>query len=130
VVDLLTRSEYGAIAATLSLPSAAFVDGGFRQAVSGAVMPTIDPATGSTLTEIAACGPEDVDFAVAKARQAFEDGRWRAASPGHRKEVLIRLTKLMLRNRRELAVLESIDSATSNKRHTTVFFRRIKGRLG
>jgi gamma-glutamyl-gamma-aminobutyraldehyde dehydrogenase len=51
-----------------------------------------------------------VDFAVEKARDAFEDGRWSRLHPSERKAVLIRLAKLMTRNARELAVMESLDS--------------------
>ncbi len=42
-----------------------------------------------------------------KARDAFEDGRWSRLHPRDRKEALIRLAKLVKRNARELAVLES-----------------------
>ncbi|SHN05765.1 aldehyde dehydrogenase [Roseibium suaedae] len=108
--DLLTREEYEAIAASLVLPQNAFIDGRFRPAMSGDTFETTNPATGKVLTTIAACGPEDVDLAVEKAREAFEDGRWSRLHPGERKEVLIRFCKLLERNSRELAVLESIDS--------------------
>ena len=108
--DLLTTGEYKAIAAALELPQNAFINGGFRPAVSGRTFATLNPATGETLTDIAACGAEDVDFAVAKAREAFEDGRWSRLHPAARKEVLIRLAKLIQRNARELAVMESLDS--------------------
>lgn len=108
--DLLTAEEYRAIAAGLSLPQNAFIDGTYRPALSGRTFATINPATGETLTEIAACGPEDVDLAVGKAREAFDDGRWSHLHPGARKEVLIRLCKLMTREARELAVMESLDS--------------------
>jgi gamma-glutamyl-gamma-aminobutyraldehyde dehydrogenase len=108
--DLLTREEYKAIAAGLTLPTQAFVDGSFRPATSGATFGTVNPATGDVLSRVAACGAEDVDFAVQKARDAFEDGRWSRLHPGQRKEVLIRLAKLMKRNARELAVMESLDS--------------------
>ncbi|WP_136685410.1 aldehyde dehydrogenase [Falsirhodobacter xinxiangensis] len=110
MTDLLTQSEYEALAASISLPSSAYIDGGFRPAKSGKTFTTANPATGAPLTEIAACGAEDVDFAVQKARDAFEDGRWSRLSPGARKEVLLKLAKLMERNAHELAVLESIDS--------------------
>lgn len=110
MTDLLTQSEYEALAASISLPSSAYIDGGFRPAKSGKTFTTTNPATGAPLTEIAACGAEDVDFAVQKARDAFEDGRWSRLSPGARKEVLLKLAKLMERNAHELAVLESIDS--------------------
>lgn len=108
--DLLTTEEYKAIAAGLDLPNAAFIDGAFRPAISGKTFVSTNPATGEKLVDIAACGPADVDFAVAKARAAFEDGRWSRLHPGERKAVLVRLGKLMERNARELAVMESIDS--------------------
>lgn len=107
---LLTREEYGAIAAGLTPATTSFIDGSFRPAASGRTFTSLNPATGETLAEIAACAAEDVDFAVARARDAFEDGRWRCLHPSERKEVLIRLTKLIKRNARELAVLESLDS--------------------
>ena len=109
-MSLLTTEEYKAIAATLTLPTQAFIDGSFRPAISGKTFTTTNPATGEVLAQIAACGPEDVDFAVAKARDAFEDGRWSRLHPKERKEVLIKLSKLIKRNARELAVMESLDS--------------------
>ena len=108
--DLLTTEEYKAIAAALTLPTQAFVDGGFRPAKSGSTFDSLNPATGAVLARVTACGAEDVDFAVEKARESFEDGRWSRLHPGDRKEVLIRLAKLLKRNARELAVMESLDS--------------------
>lgn len=107
---LLTTEEYKAIAAGLSLPTQAFIDGSFRPAASGRTFDSLNPATGEVIARVAACGAEDVDFAVAKAREAFEDGRWSRLPPGARKDVLIRLAKLMKRNARELTVMESLDS--------------------
>ena len=108
--ELLTHEEYKAIADGLTLASTAFVDGGFRKAASGGTFDSIDPATGKLLAKVAACDAADVDFAVGKAREAFDDGRWRCLHPAERKEVLIKLAKLIRRNRHELAVLESLDS--------------------
>lgn len=109
-MDLLTRDEYAAIASNLDLPTAAFIDGSYRPAASGATYTSVNPATGKALIQIAACGAEDVDFAVTKAREAFEDGRWSRLHPSARKDVLIRLSKLLTRNARELAVMESLES--------------------
>jgi 4-(gamma-glutamylamino)butanal dehydrogenase len=100
---------YGAIAAALTPPAGAFIDGGFRPG-SGAELAATDPATGETIARIAACDRADVDLAVARAREAFERGEWSRIHPSERKHVLIRLGKLMTRNRRELAVMESLDS--------------------
>ncbi len=108
--DLLTAEEYKSIASGLRFPTRAYIDGEFRPAVSGRTFTTTNPATGEALADIAACGPEDVDVAVAAARAAFEDGRWSRLHPGERKEVLLRLAELMQENARELAVLESLDA--------------------
>lgn len=109
-MGLLTREEYGALAADLEFATQAFVDGGYRPAASGKTFASVNPATGKTLADIAACGVEDVNFAVSKAREAFEDGRWSRMHPSARKDVLIRFAKLLTRNARELAVMESLDS--------------------
>lgn len=108
--DLLTTEEYKAIAAGLTFPTQAFIDGGFRASISGETFETSNPATGDVIAQVAACGAADVDVAVEKAREAFDDGRWSKLHPSKRKDVLIKLTKLIKRNARELAVMESLDS--------------------
>tara|TARA_R110002051_G_scaffold137753_6_gene210294 strand:+ start:6678 stop:8156 length:1479 start_codon:yes stop_codon:yes gene_type:complete len=109
MTDLLTHAEYQAIAREIAFPRAAFIDGKYR-AGTGAKFATVNPATGEILAEIAGCAEQDVDMAVAKAREAFDQGHWSKMHPSARKDVLIRLCKLITRNRRELAVMESLDS--------------------
>ncbi|MCY3982476.1 MAG: aldehyde dehydrogenase [Roseovarius sp.] len=109
MTELLTVDEYAAIAAGLDLPRAPFVEGKFR-AGSGPEMETVNPATGEVLAKIGTADENDVDFAVRKAREAFERGEWSRAHPSERKDVLVRLCKLITRRRREFAVMESIDS--------------------
>ena len=108
-MDLLTKDEYAALAGSIDFPRAAFIDGKFRKG-SGKKLITVNPATGETIAEIAACNAKDVDFAVKRAREAFDQGHWSKMHPSARKEVLIKLAKLIKRNRRELAVMESLDS--------------------
>jgi gamma-glutamyl-gamma-aminobutyraldehyde dehydrogenase len=108
--DLLTREEYQAIADSMSFPTNAHINGKFTAAKSGETYETINPATGEVLANIASCGPEDVDYAVKKARQTYEKGPWSRMHPHRRKEIMIHLIKLMTRHRHELAVLESLDS--------------------
>ena len=108
-MDLLTRDEYAALAAGIDWPKAAFIDGKYRKG-TGAKLKTVNPATGEVIATIAACGAKDVDLAVTKAREAFEEGRWAKAHPTERKDALVRLAKLMTRNRRELAVMESVEA--------------------
>ena len=109
-MTLLTTEEYTALATSLDLATSAYIDGGYRPAISGATFETVNPATGVKIADVAACNAEDVDFAVTKAGEAFEDGRWSRLHPSARKDILIRFCKLLTRNARELAVMESIDS--------------------
>lgn len=116
----LTSAEYKAIAKDLQLPANAFIDGAFRPAKSGKTFKTTNPATGELLAEIAACDASDVDYAVEKARDAFEDGRWRQLTPGDRKTTLLKFAKLLEENRHELAVMESLDSGKPVRECQTV----------
>lgn len=117
--ELMTRDEYIALAGTLDFPRAAFIDGRFQPG-RGDRLGSVNPASGETLCEIAACNEADVDLAVSKAREAFDQGVWSKKHPSERKEVLIRLCKLMTRNRRELAVMESLDSGKTIRDCETV----------
>ncbi|MDT8390620.1 MAG: aldehyde dehydrogenase [Lentisphaeria bacterium] len=108
--DILSREDYAARAETMDLPATAYINGKFMPAASGKTFETVNPATGTLLTQVAACGPEDVDMAVAKARKAFESGVWSRFHPSERKEAMIQWTKLIKRHRHELATMESLDS--------------------
>lgn len=107
---LLTFDEYKAIAASLSLPANAYINGKFVTPLSEKTMPSVNPATGKVLAGVAACNEKDVDFAVSKAREAFARGNWSRLHPGERKQTMIQLCKLMQRGRHELATLESLES--------------------
>jgi aldehyde dehydrogenase (NAD+) len=79
-----------------------FVDG-------SSAFKTISPATEEVLAEVTQAGPEDVDRAVAAARQAYE--RVWSAMPGReRGKYLFRIARLIQERSRELAVLETLDN--------------------
>lgn len=107
--DLLTHTEYLAIADNLDFPKTAFIDGRY-QSGGGHPLASINPATGKQLCEVVSSHSDDVDLAVSKAREAFDQGLWSKQHPAERKAVLLKLAKLIHRNRRELAVMESLDS--------------------
>lgn len=107
--DLLTKLEYISIAKNIDPPSSPFIDGKFRRG-HGPEMACLNPSNNTEITRISTANGQDVDLAVEKAREAFVDGRWSKKIPAERKEILIRLCKLITRHRRELAVMESIDS--------------------
>jgi len=93
----------------LSLPGLAVIDGALVEAASGEVFHNVSPRDGKVINDVAACGQADVDRAVASARAAFEDGRWRDLGPRQKKAILFRLADLMERDAEELALLESLD---------------------
>lgn len=107
--ELLTHEEYRAIAAGLDLPASPYIDGMFKRG-RGVEFETRNPATGAVLTQISSANGEDVDLAVQKARTAFDQGHWSRRHPSERKDILIKLAKLMTRRKHELAVMESVES--------------------
>ena len=95
--------------ARLALPGRAVIDGALVEAASGATFHNVSPRDGTVINQVAACQALDVDRAVASARAAFEDGRWRDLGPRQKKKVLFRLAELMERDAEDLALLESLD---------------------
>lgn len=96
-------------AANLTFRDQAMIGGRFVAATGGATFDAINPATNQLLARVVACTAEDVDRAVASARQAFEQGPWARMAPTERKRVMLRLAELMLVHREELALLESLN---------------------
>jgi 4-(gamma-glutamylamino)butanal dehydrogenase len=93
-----------------SLPCKAFIGGTFVDAVSGDTFDTLEPATGKILTSVAACGPQDVDRAVAAARNAYEDGRWGRTEPAVRKRIMLRWAELIEQHAAQIAELDAMDA--------------------
>jgi acyl-CoA reductase-like NAD-dependent aldehyde dehydrogenase len=104
-----TVADWLARAAAVKPRTEAFIGGRFIPAASGRTFTDIAGRDGRPIAEVAECGIEDVDRAVAAARTAFDDRRWADQSPGRRKHVLLRLAELIRANRDELALLESLD---------------------
>ena len=105
----LTLAQWQHKAAHLTLPSQAFINGSYRDAVNGATFDCINPATGKLLTRVAACDAADAELAVQAARDAFNDKRWSGLPPKQRKQIMQRFAELMRLNKVELALLESLD---------------------
>lgn len=104
------KEYYFNIASNLNLPNTNFINGAFCPALSGKTIPTINPATGEVITEIASSNEADVDLAVENALDVYNSGVWSKIHPASRKEILLSFADLILLNLEELAVLESIDS--------------------
>ena len=108
--SLLSKNDYIDIAAKIQFPTDPFIDGRFQKSKAERVMESINPATGSVITNIAACDNSDVNYAVKVSREAFNTGEWANKHPSERKAVLLKLAQLIEENKTELAVLESLES--------------------
>ena len=93
-------------------------------ASDGVTMLAVDPASGCLLAELAQGTAEDANRAVAAARQAFEDERWRSMTPSARGKLLWRIGELIDRHADELSELETLDQGKSLK---TARFAEIPG---
>lgn len=105
----LTFQDWQNKAKALMIEGRAFIGGQFVEALSGATRPTLNVATGVPLAEVASCGQEDADKAVAIARQTFESGVWSAMAPMDRKLIMVRWAELIEAHAEELALLETLD---------------------
>ena len=85
-----------------------WIGGEWRPPSEGRWFPTVNPASGEPIAEIAEGSAPDIDAAVAAARAAF-DGPWAATSPSQRSRILFRIARLLQERAREFAVLESLD---------------------
>ncbi|MEU3309878.1 aldehyde dehydrogenase [Nocardiopsis sp. NPDC006832] len=85
--------------------------GGERvEPATGEYFESTNPATLEPLYQAARGGTADVEHAVASARRAFEDPRWRDLSQTGRGRLLRRLGDLIAENAEELARMETLDN--------------------
>lgn len=96
--------------AFLARPQRMLIGGERVEALSGAVLPVVDPASGEAFCQVPAGNAADIDRAVTAARHAFEEGDWSRMRPIDRERLLLRLADLLEANAQELAELEAIDN--------------------
>jgi aldehyde dehydrogenase (NAD+) len=86
------------------------IGGKWLDCVSGKTFPTLNPATGEVICQVAEGDKADVDLAVKAARKAFEEGPWPRMTGSERGRLLHKLADLIEQNQEELAALESLDN--------------------
>jgi len=89
-----------------------FISGKWQPATSGATIDIISPIDGKLITTAADAGADDVDQAVAAARNVFDEGSWSKAAPAERKRVMHKIADLIQQHAMELAVLGVRDNGT------------------
>ena len=94
-----------AVSATKLLINNQWVD-----SASGKTFPTLNPATGEVICQVAEADATDVDYAVRAARYAFDQGPWRKLAASERGRLLNRLADLIEHHADELARLEALDN--------------------
>ena len=80
-----------------------------KTASSGEWLEVTNPATEQVHARVPHASSDDVDEAVRKARQAFEEGPWSRLSPTERGRLLYRLADLIDQHREEMALMETQD---------------------
>ena len=96
-------------AKALKIDGRAVINGKRVNAADGATFECFSPIDSRKLTDVAMCKSADVDLAVVAARAAFNDRRWAGLSPKERKQTMISFADLIIANREELALLETLD---------------------
>src|SRR5437588_12556150 len=86
------------------------IGGKWLDSVSGKTFPTLNPATGEVICQVAEGDKADIDLAVKAARKAFEEGPWPKMTASERGRLLHKLADLIETNKEELAALETLDN--------------------
>src|SRR5438552_14134917 len=86
------------------------IGGKWVDSQSGKTFPTINPATGETICQVAEGDKADVDRAVKAARKAFESGPWHKMAASERGRLMHKLADAIEENIDELAALETLDN--------------------
>ncbi len=84
------------------------IDGASVLGTGDLELEVLNPSTGAVLTELRAAGTDQIDAAVASAKQAAV--AWAQATPGARSDALRRIADLLAANIAEFARLECVDA--------------------
>ncbi|MGD8238578.1 MAG: aldehyde dehydrogenase family protein [Armatimonadota bacterium] len=84
------------------------IDGRLVDAESGKTCPSINPATGDVIAEVAEGDAPEIDNAVAAARRAFEE-HWRDMPATERGALLRKVAELISERGDDLALMETLD---------------------
>src|SRR6266568_5186111 len=86
------------------------INGELVKSSSGKTVDNIGPASGEVIAQVPQSTLEDVEHAVAAAREAFDDGRWSGLPHAARAAALEKLATLIDAHAAEIAELESQDA--------------------
>ncbi|MDN3481233.1 5-carboxymethyl-2-hydroxymuconate semialdehyde dehydrogenase [Arthrobacter sp. APC 3897] len=87
-----------------------FINGKFVDSVNGATFDVLDPVTNQNYATAAAGQKEDIDAAVAAAREAFVNGPWPKMKPRERARILNKIADAVEAQEARLAEMETFDT--------------------
>src|SRR5438093_2202911 len=96
-------SKLASVALTGTKTFQNYVGGEWCDAASGETFESVNPATGDTIGTFPRSSAEDVDRAVAAAKEAYED--WRLVPAPKRGEILYRFANLLMEEKDDLTDL-------------------------
>jgi aminomuconate-semialdehyde/2-hydroxymuconate-6-semialdehyde dehydrogenase len=86
-----------------------FINGEYKDAISGESFDTIDPSTNSKLASVAKANEQDAQHAIEVAQSTFESGIWSEMPVAERSRILCRMSDIILERVDELALVETLD---------------------
>lgn len=101
--DTITEDEYGLL-----------IDGDWSETEGSETMTAVDATTGEDLARFQRGTPEDVDRAVAAAREAFE-GSWSKKSPRQRSDLLMEVADKLEDEKLRIARIDSLEMGKANQ---------------
>jgi betaine-aldehyde dehydrogenase len=90
-----------------------YIDGTWRDRSDADPRPVLDPGTGEVVDHAVEATETDVRDAIAAARRAFDEGPWPQRPSTERAAVLRAIADLLIRDRDEIAHLETTDTGKS-----------------
>ncbi len=87
-----------------------FVDGAYVPAGGRETLTRNSPGHGVPVTNLVKCTSEDLNSAVASARQAFEDRRWSGLGGADRAALLLKTANIMRERVEEIAYWETLEN--------------------
>ena len=108
-MDSDIKIDWHARAKVIKIDGRAVINGKRVNAADGATFECFSPIDNRKLVDVASCKVADIDLAVIAARTAFNARTWAGKSPRERKQTMIKFADLILQNREELALLETLD---------------------
>lgn len=86
-----------------------FINGEYKDAISGKTFDTLDPSTNLKLASVAQADEQDVKQAIEIAQRTFESGVWSRMSVEDRAKILCKMSDLVMERLDELALIETLD---------------------